>query len=110
MHQQPLVRTVIASLTYGSKARHGKPVGPSSLAHPHVTVDEEGSQQRWSWHTRSFSQSFDASRSLTALEQDNTLIAVIEMTQSKWARGGDCSAAVLVTIKGKSLRDGLRDP
>jgi transposase len=30
------------------------------------------------------SQSFDASRSLTALEQDNTLIAVIEMGQSKW--------------------------
>jgi hypothetical protein len=30
------------------------------------------------------SQSFDASRSLTALEQDNTLIAVIEMSQSKW--------------------------
>jgi transposase len=30
------------------------------------------------------SQSFDASRSLTALEQDNTLIAVIEMSQAKW--------------------------
>jgi transposase len=28
--------------------------------------------------------SFDASRSLTALEQDNTLIAVIEMSQTKW--------------------------
>ena len=27
---------------------------------------------------------FDASRSLTALEQDNTIIAVIEMSQSKW--------------------------
>src|SRR6266481_3730588 len=30
------------------------------------------------------SQSFDASRSLTAFEQDSTLVAVIEMSQSKW--------------------------
>jgi transposase len=30
------------------------------------------------------SQSFDASKSLTTLEQDNTVIAVIEMSQSKW--------------------------
>ncbi|RWK22037.1 MAG: hypothetical protein EOR40_31465, partial [Mesorhizobium sp.] len=30
------------------------------------------------------SQSFDASRSLTALEQDNTIVAVIEMTKAKW--------------------------
>lgn len=30
------------------------------------------------------SQPFDASRSLTALEQDSTIIAVIEMSQSKW--------------------------
>jgi transposase len=30
------------------------------------------------------SQSFDASRSLTAFEQDTTLVAVIEMSQSKW--------------------------
>src|SRR5260370_14895779 len=29
-------------------------------------------------------QSFDASRSLTAFEQDSTLVAVIEMSQSKW--------------------------
>ena len=28
--------------------------------------------------------SFDASRSLTALEQDSTVIAVIEMSKSKW--------------------------
>src|SRR5438309_2994511 len=27
---------------------------------------------------------FDASRSLTVLEQDSTIIAVIEMSQSKW--------------------------
>jgi transposase len=33
---------------------------------------------------RPMSQDFDASRSLTALEQDNTLIAVIEMGQAKW--------------------------
>ena len=30
------------------------------------------------------SQFFDASRSLTALEQDSTIIASIEMSQSKW--------------------------
>jgi transposase len=30
------------------------------------------------------SQPFDASRSLTSLEQDSTIIAVIEMSQSKW--------------------------
>jgi transposase len=30
------------------------------------------------------SQFFDASRSLTALEQDSTIIAAIEMSQSKW--------------------------
>ena len=29
-------------------------------------------------------QQFDASRSLTSLEQDNAIIAVIEMSQSKW--------------------------
>jgi hypothetical protein len=33
---------------------------------------------------RPMSQSFDASRSLTALEQDNTIVAVIEMSQAKW--------------------------
>jgi len=30
------------------------------------------------------SQSFDTSKSLTAFEQDSTLVAVIEMSQSKW--------------------------
>ena len=30
------------------------------------------------------SQPFDASKSLATLEQDNTVIAVIEMSQSKW--------------------------
>jgi transposase len=33
---------------------------------------------------RPMSQPFDASRSLTVLEQDRTIIAVIEMSQSKW--------------------------
>ena len=37
---------------------------------------------------------FDASRSLTALEQDSTIIAVIEMSQSKWL------VAALVPAKG----------
>jgi transposase len=31
---------------------------------------------------------FDARRSLTALEQDSTIIAVIEMSQSKWLVAG----------------------
>ncbi|MCA0045867.1 hypothetical protein LB577_02675 [Mesorhizobium sp. B283B1A] len=30
------------------------------------------------------SQSFDASRSLARLEQNNTIIAVIEMSKAKW--------------------------
>src|SRR5215470_6215230 len=33
---------------------------------------------------RPMSRPFDASRSLTVLEQDSTIIAVIEMSQSKW--------------------------
>src|SRR5512139_3908654 len=33
---------------------------------------------------RPMSQPFDSSRSLTVLEQDSTIIAVIEMSQSKW--------------------------
>jgi hypothetical protein len=33
---------------------------------------------------RPMSQPFDASKSLTTLEQDSTVIAVIEMSQSKW--------------------------
>jgi transposase len=34
------------------------------------------------------SQSFDTHRSLTAFEQDSTLVAVIEMSQSKWLVAG----------------------
>jgi transposase len=34
------------------------------------------------------SQSFDAGRSLAAFEQDSTLVAVIEMSQSKWLVAG----------------------
>jgi len=34
------------------------------------------------------SEAFDASRSLTALEQDSTIIAVIEMSQAKWLVAG----------------------
>jgi len=37
---------------------------------------------------RPMSQAFDASRSLTALEQDGTIIAVIEMSQAKWLVAG----------------------
>src|SRR5215471_13741624 len=45
------------------------------------------------------SQAFDASRSLTALEQHNTIIAVIEMSQSKWL-----VAAVVPGIKRQPLK------
>ncbi len=31
---------------------------------------------------------FDASRSLTALEQDSTIVAVIEMSKAKWLIAG----------------------
>ena len=45
------------------------------------------------------SQSFDASKSLTTLEQDNTVIAVIEMSQSKWL-----VAAVVPGVKRQPLK------
>ena len=45
------------------------------------------------------SQPFDASRSLYALEQDNTIIAVIEMSQSKWL-----VAAVVPGVKRQPLK------
>jgi transposase len=45
------------------------------------------------------SQPFDASRSLTALEQDSTIIAAIEMAQSKWL-----VAAVVPGIKRQPLK------
>jgi len=45
------------------------------------------------------SQPFDASRSLTALEQDSTIIAAIEIAQSKWL-----VAAVVPGIKRQPLK------
>ena len=48
---------------------------------------------------RPMSQAFDASRSLTALEQHNTIITVIEMGQSKWL-----VAAVVPGIKRQPLK------
>ena len=44
-------------------------------------------------------QPFDASKSLTTLEQDNTVIAVIEMSQSKWL-----VAAVVPGVKRQPLK------
>ena len=44
-------------------------------------------------------QQFDASRSLTGLEQDNTIIAVIEMSQSKWL-----VAALVPGVKRQPLK------
>ena len=44
-------------------------------------------------------QQFDASRSLTSLEQDNTIIAVIEMSQSKWL-----VAALVPGVKRQPLK------
>jgi hypothetical protein len=43
---------------------------------------------------------FDASRSLTALEQDSTIIAVIEMSQTKWL-----VAALIPGIERHHLRN-----
>jgi transposase len=48
---------------------------------------------------RPMSQPFDASRSLTALEQDSTIIAAIEIAQSKWL-----VAAVIPGIKRQLLK------
>jgi transposase len=45
------------------------------------------------------SQFFDASRSLTALEQDSTIIAAIEMSQSKWL-----VAAVVPGVERRPLK------
>jgi len=45
------------------------------------------------------SQPFDASRSLTAFEQDSTLVAVIEMSQSKWL-----VAAVIPGVERQPLK------
>jgi transposase len=45
------------------------------------------------------SQAFEASRSLTALDQDSTIIAVIEMSQSKWL-----VAAVVPGVKRQPLK------
>jgi transposase len=52
---------------------------------------------------RPMSQPFDASRSLTAFEQDNTIIAAIEMAQSKWL-----VAAVVPGIKRQPLKNSMR--
>ena len=48
---------------------------------------------------RLVSQPFDASRSLTALDQDSTIIAVIEMSQSKWL-----AAAVIPGVNRQPLK------
>jgi transposase len=45
------------------------------------------------------SQPFDASRSLTSLEQDSTITAVIEMSQAKWL-----VAAVVPGVKRQPLK------
>ena len=45
------------------------------------------------------SQPFDASRSLTILEQDSTIVAVIEMSQAKWL-----VAAVVPGIERQPLK------
>jgi hypothetical protein len=48
---------------------------------------------------RPMSQPFDASKSLTAVEQDSTIIAVIEMSQSRWL-----VAAVVPGVKRQPLK------
>jgi hypothetical protein len=45
------------------------------------------------------SESFDPNRSLTTLEQDSTVIAVIEMSQSKWL-----VAAVIPGVERQPLK------
>ena len=45
------------------------------------------------------SQSFHTSRSLTALEQDNTIVVVIEMSKAKWL-----IAALVPGFKRQPLR------
>jgi hypothetical protein len=48
---------------------------------------------------------FDASRSLTTLEQDNTIVAVIEMSQSKRLIAGQpATGGTRCSMEGGSLR------
>ena len=45
---------------------------------------------------------FDASRSLTALKQDSTIVAVIEMSQTKWL-----VAALVPGVEANLLRSSM---
>src|ERR1700756_4484185 len=52
---------------------------------------------------RPMSQFFDASRSLTALEQDSTIIAAIEMSQSKWLVAAVGAKRSLAQTDGRTI-------
>src|SRR6266705_4438316 len=69
-------------MLWGEKRRRGRPSG---------AVITQGRPP--------MSQSFDASKSLTAFEQDSTLVAVIEMSQSKWL-----VAAVIPGVERQPLK------
>jgi transposase len=52
---------------------------------------------------------FDARRSLTALEQDSTIIAVIEMSQSKWLVAGLVPSVEREPLKKLDADEMIRD-
>jgi hypothetical protein len=54
------------------------------------------------------SQCFDASRSLAAFEQNNTLVVVIEMSHSKWLIASERLAVVIANHRSGS--NGARSP
>jgi transposase len=51
------------------------------------------------------SQSFDATRSLAAFDQDTTLVVVVEMSQSKWL-----VAAIVPGLERRPLKKLDADP
>src|SRR5262245_25964471 len=86
-HEVTPVHTALRNCTRdeAAKGASGEVVAPSALFNKPTE--------------RPMSQPFDASKSLATLEQDNTVIAVIEMSQSKWL-----VAAVVPGVKRQPLK------
>src|SRR6516164_4005627 len=97
----PLGISTSSSWWSRSRKPHGAPKGSFSVAEPKVRIQlspaercygaggEDGNFvayiNRWS---ASMSPPNDLSRSLVPLDQDSTIIAVVEMSQSSWLVGG----------------------
>src|SRR5258707_14559925 len=88
---------------------HSPPSSPAKADDPDAMGGEAAARETLGRrdHAREppMSQSFDASKSLTAFEQDSTLVAVIEMSQSKWL-----GAAVISGIARQPLEKNYAEP